>query len=179
MRALEDCVSGLFSYSDKSSSHIPRSLTRLHTDTSQLSSLIVCPVHKVTNYTELLQTLKSMCFNGWLRSCRSFVSMHPHVGLITPKTSKFLHKELQSSGWVCWFLLLSDAVFFSLHAPENTIPPGILIFPCMVLVLEIHNARTRHKSKPESTCVLDSSCSLKSHRTAEFLHQESTAMHYM
>lgn len=117
MRALEDCVSGLFSYSDKSSSHFPRSLTRLCTDTSQLSSLIVCPVHKVTNYTELLQTLKSMCFNCWLRSCRSFASMHPHVGLITPKTSKFLHKELQSSDWACGFLLLSDAVFFTICTP--------------------------------------------------------------
>lgn len=48
MRALEDCVSGLFSYSDKISSHIPRSLTRLPTNTSQLSTVIVCPAHKVT-----------------------------------------------------------------------------------------------------------------------------------
>lgn len=57
MRALEDCVSGLFSYSDKSSSHIPRSLSQLLTDTSQLSSVIVCPIYKVIDYTDLPQTL--------------------------------------------------------------------------------------------------------------------------
>lgn len=48
MRALEDCVSGLFSYADKISSLIPRSLTRLPTNTPQLSTVIVCPTHKVT-----------------------------------------------------------------------------------------------------------------------------------
>lgn len=50
-------MSGLFSYSDKSSSHIPRSLSQLLTDTSQLCSVIVCPIYKVTNYTDPSQTL--------------------------------------------------------------------------------------------------------------------------
>lgn len=60
MRALEDCVSGLFSYSDKISSHIPRSLTRLLTNTSQLSAVIVCLARKVTSFhrAEATQTLK-------------------------------------------------------------------------------------------------------------------------
>lgn len=60
MRALEDCVSGLFSYSDKISSHIPRSLTRLLTNTSQLSAPIVCLARKVTPFhrAEATQTFK-------------------------------------------------------------------------------------------------------------------------
>lgn len=53
MRALEECVSGLFSYSDKISSHIPRSLTRLPTNAAQLSTAIVCPAHKVMQWIVL------------------------------------------------------------------------------------------------------------------------------
>lgn len=71
MRALEDCVSGLFSYSDKISSHIPRSLTRLRTNTAQLSTVIVCPSHKVTYWMGQLRHSKSMFFQCLLRSCQS------------------------------------------------------------------------------------------------------------
>lgn len=47
------------------------------------------------------------------------------TGLITSKTSKFLHEQLQSFDWVCWFLLLSSSFQFA--------TPGILIVPFVVL----------------------------------------------
>lgn len=43
-------MSGLFSHSDKISSHIPRSLAPLLTNTAQLSVVIVCLARKVTPF---------------------------------------------------------------------------------------------------------------------------------
>lgn len=83
------------------------------------------------------------------------------VGLITSKTSKFLHEQLQSFDWVCLFLWLSSSLWFT--------PPGILIVPFVVLFCFLVLI---------STYVLVSSCWSTSRWNAVFLYEEAAALHY-
>lgn len=91
---------------------------------------------------------------------------HPR-GLITSKTSKFLHEQLHNHliecADSCCFPVLS-----SWHTPENTAPPGILIAPFVVLFSLILI----------STYVLVSSCSSTSCWDAVFLYEEAAAWHH-
>lgn len=83
------------------------------------------------------------------------------VGLITSKTSKFLHEQLQSFDWVCLFLWLSSSLWFT--------PPGILIVPFVVLFCFLVLI---------STYVLVSSCWSTSCWNSVFLYEEAAALHH-
>lgn len=75
-------MSGLFSHSDKISSHIPRSLAPLLTNTAQLSVVIVCLARKVTPFhtAQAAQTFKIHVpfFLSFLKASAQYMRGRPY-----------------------------------------------------------------------------------------------------